>query len=75
MAQTRVTYPSYAEVSQCHNTTEGQKLLKQNGDKTDSLEPQHNFIPWITFEGVRTIVYNICTYAYVQCISTLQVYC
>ena len=34
--------------------TSGMSILKDLGDETNSLDPKLNFVPWITFNGVRT---------------------
>ena len=39
-------------VNQCAISHHGEELLKDIGVDTHSLQPPHNFIPWITFNGV-----------------------
>ena len=39
-------------VNQCAISHHGEELLKENGVATHSLQPPHNFIPWIIFNGV-----------------------
>ncbi|XP_015923199.1 gamma-interferon-inducible lysosomal thiol reductase [Parasteatoda tepidariorum] len=39
------------QVKKCVTSTMGNNLLYQMGKKTDSLNPPHTFIPWITING------------------------
>ena len=43
---------SMKAVSECANYYEGQELLKNLGDETNSLDPKLTFVPWVTFNGV-----------------------
>ena len=45
-------------VKQCAISHYGEELLLAMGQKTDSLEPQHTFVPWITFNDV-SMLYKI----------------
>ena len=47
--------PSFEEVRYCANSFEGTKLFAQFGKETDSLQPPHTFVPWIIFNGVRSL--------------------
>jgi len=42
---------SMKAVSECANSYEGQELLKNLGDETNSLDPKLTFVPWVTFNG------------------------
>merc|ERR1719436_1339036 len=42
-------------VNQCATSHYGEGLLLDMGTKTDSLQPKHSFIPWITFNDVNSI--------------------
>ena len=42
----------YDDVNLCHSSNYGENLLKQNGEATNNLNPEHYFIPWITFNGI-----------------------
>ena len=43
---------SYADISSCHDSTEGEDLLHENGVKTEGLNPPETWIPWVTINGV-----------------------
>uniref|UniRef100_A0A8C5LUW3 Gamma-interferon-inducible lysosomal thiol reductase n=1 Tax=Leptobrachium leishanense TaxID=445787 RepID=A0A8C5LUW3_9ANUR len=45
---------SSKKVMECVNGDLGKKLMHQNALKTDSLKPQHEFVPWIVFNGKHT---------------------
>ena len=49
-----VINPSVKNVDACVVSTEGELLLKHNGEQTEALEPPLYFVPWITFDGVNT---------------------
>ena len=42
-------------VKQCAISHYGEELLLEMGHSTDSLEPKHTFIPWITFNDVSIL--------------------
>ena len=44
--------PGYEEIEKCHSSNYGETLLQKNGEATNNLDPEHYFIPWITFNGV-----------------------
>ena len=48
---------SVKAVSECANSYEGQELLKNLGDETNSLDPKLTFVPWVTFNGVSWFFY------------------
>lgn len=39
-------------IETCALGTEGSELLAKNGERTHSLKPRLNFIPWITISGI-----------------------
>ena len=47
-----INQPSYELVDFCHSTNPGENLLHNYGVETGQLNPQHYFIPWITFDNV-----------------------
>ena len=47
-----LSIPSFETVEQCHSSNYGESLLKLNGEATNTLNPQHYFIPWVTFNDV-----------------------
>ena len=48
-----ISEPSYAEVDACHSSNQGENLLHGYGIETNQLDPEHYFIPWITYDNVR----------------------
>jgi hypothetical protein len=48
----RLGLDGYSIVSACANGIEGENLLHSNGVKTNSLDPQLYFVPWIVYDGV-----------------------
>ena len=53
MSDLMISEPSYAEVDACHSSNQGENLLHGYGIETNQLDPEHYFIPWITFDNVR----------------------
>lgn len=43
----------YSAVKMCMNGTVGNELQHQMAKKTDQLDPPHNWVPWVTLNGVR----------------------
>jgi len=52
MENLMINQPSYELVDFCHSTNPGENLLHNYGVETAQLNPQHYFIPWITFDNV-----------------------
>ena len=52
MENLMINQPSYELVDFCHSTNPGENLLHNYGVETGQLNPQHYFIPWITFDNV-----------------------
>ena len=50
-----IDHTSMKAVYDCVNSSEGMDLLKTLGDETNSLDPKLIFVPWLTFNGVRSI--------------------
>ena len=48
-----INEPNYEEVDFCRLTNVGENLLHDFGVETAQLNPEHYFIPWITFNNVR----------------------
>ena len=55
MNELEISDPSYTEVDACHSSNEGENLLHGFGVETANLNPEHYFIPWITFDNVSFI--------------------
>ena len=47
-----INEPNYEEVDFCRLTNVGENLLHDFGVETAELNPEHYFIPWITFNNV-----------------------
>ena len=47
---------SMETVHNCATSYEGQTLLNQLGDETNSLNPEHTGVPWVTFNGVSKVL-------------------
>ena len=47
-----ITDPSYSQVDECSTGKEGNELMHQIALVTDSLDPPHTGVPWITFDHV-----------------------
>ena len=50
-----INEPSYDEVDYCHLSNVGENLLHDFGVETSELNPEHYFIPWITFDNVSFV--------------------
>ena len=50
-----IDHATMKAANDCVNSSEGMELLKTLGDETNSLEPKLSFVPWLTFNGVRSI--------------------
>ncbi|CAF2048979.1 unnamed protein product [Rotaria magnacalcarata] len=44
----------YSKVSACVQSRLGNQLQHLNAAQTDSLQPQHQYVPWVTVNGVHT---------------------
>ena len=53
MEETGVESPTFEEVQNCAMGTEGNRLFAKLGKETASLNPQHEYVPWILFNNVR----------------------
>ena len=54
-----INQPSYELVDFCHSTNPGENLLHNYGVETAQLNPQHYFIPWITFDNVSVLIKSV----------------
>merc|ERR1712029_241031 len=53
MEETGVTSPTIDEVLKCATGDEGNQLFAQFGLETQSLDPPHEYVPWILFDQVH----------------------
>lgn len=44
----------YAPIEACVNGPQGNELEHEMAQKTDALEPQHEYVPWVTINGKHT---------------------
>jgi len=51
---TKLSKVSYKEVKTCAKGPEGNSLMHDMGNRTESLEPGHTYVPWIVVEGKHT---------------------
>ncbi len=47
----RSLYVDYSPIQSCVSTGEGDQLMYNYGLQTNDLEPQHQYVPWILFDG------------------------
>ena len=52
MAALTITQPTYQEVYVCQSSSIGENLLHDLGVETNQLDPEHYFIPWITYDKI-----------------------
>eukprot|EP01097_Dermamoeba_algensis_P002978 TRINITY_DN2190_c0_g1_i1.p1 TRINITY_DN2190_c0_g1~~TRINITY_DN2190_c0_g1_i1.p1 ORF type:complete len:229 (-),score=39.45 TRINITY_DN2190_c0_g1_i1:43-729(-) len=41
-------------LNKCITTAQGNDFEREMGEKTDSLSPSHNYVPWVVLNGVHT---------------------
>ena len=58
MEKTGVTSPTIDEVMTCATGTEGNQLFSKMGQETMDLDPPHEYVPWIMFNGVSLLWYG-----------------
>lgn len=51
----RLGIKGYDMVATCASGIEGENLLHKNGEKTNGLNPQLYFVPWIIYDGVNRV--------------------
>ena len=44
------------DIIACSNDEEGIQLHHEMGVKTDALNPPHSYVPWVTFNGVSSVL-------------------
>ena len=44
----------FAPIDKCQSGSQGNKLEHEMAEKTNALEPPHQFVPWITMNGKHT---------------------
>lgn len=45
---------NYEELKKCADGNKGNQLLYEAGEKTNSLNPKLNYVPWINVNGIHT---------------------
>ena len=58
LVESEVTADTIEDIVTCWEGDEGMELHHENGIKTDNLVPKHSYVPWVTFNDVRTIEYS-----------------
>ena len=51
MKDLKISKPSFEEVDVCRSSSQGENLLHGYGVETTNLDPEHYFVPWITFDS------------------------
>ena len=51
MKDLKISKPSFEEVDVCRSSSQGENLLHGYGVETTNLDPEHYFVPWITFDN------------------------
>ena len=57
--ESEVSADTIEDIVTCWEGDEGMELHHENGIKTDNLVPKHSYVPWVTFNDVRTIEYSL----------------
>jgi len=54
MSMYGITTPTFEEVATCSQGKEGNQIFAKLGQETASLQPAHQYTPWIVFNGAHT---------------------
>ena len=57
--ESEVSADTIEDIVTCWEGDEGMELHHENGIKTDNLVPKHSYVPWVTFNDVRTIEFSL----------------
>ena len=57
--ESEVSADTIEDIVTCWEGNEGMELHHENGIKTDNLVPKHSYVPWVTFNDVRTIEFSL----------------